>query len=48
MNRIKITHFISFSGGELPATAENYSKDAAQYLPTVQKLILFALDRVTA
>ena len=44
MNRVKVTHFISFSGAHLPATAENYAQDAARYLPSIQRLILFALD----
>lgn len=27
----RITHFISFSGSEVPATAENYAEDAERY-----------------
>ena len=41
---MKITHFISFSGGTLPATAENYANDAAQYIESIHRMILFSLD----
>jgi hypothetical protein len=41
---VRITHFISFSGAHLPATAGNYAMNAAAYAPTVRQCIAFALD----
>lgn len=35
-NIVKITHFISFDGRHLEATAENYAIDAARYFPVMR------------
>jgi hypothetical protein len=40
---VRITHFISFGGAHLPATAENYAMDAASYAPSVRMCIASAL-----
>jgi hypothetical protein len=42
-NIVRITHFISFRGEHLPATAENYAADVAPYsAEAVEKLALAA------
>ena len=38
-NIVKITHFISFSGEHLPATAENYAADVTPYSVVAEEMI---------
>jgi hypothetical protein len=38
-NVVKITHFISFSGEHLPATAENYAADVTPYSAVAEEMI---------
>jgi hypothetical protein len=42
-NILKITHFISFSGKHLPATAENYAADIAPYSVVVAQKVAQAV-----
>jgi hypothetical protein len=39
MNIVKITHFISFSGEHLPATAENYAADVTPYSAVAEEMV---------
>jgi hypothetical protein len=38
-NILKITHFISFSGEHLPATAENYAAEATPYSAVAEEMV---------
>jgi hypothetical protein len=38
-NIVKITHFISFSGEHLPATAENYAADVTPYSVVAEEMV---------
>jgi hypothetical protein len=38
-NILKITHFISFSGEHLPATAENYAADVTPYSAVAEEMV---------
>jgi hypothetical protein len=38
-NIVRITHFISFCGEHLPATAENYAAEVAPYSAVVVEMI---------
>jgi hypothetical protein len=39
MTIVKITHFISFSGEHLPATAENYAADVTPYSAVAEEMV---------